>query len=159
MLGTRIYTLLLSAFLAGTIQAQTNSFSLRWLDLLENDWPGFEREDSKQAAAKLVDELKDELGKKDQKNAGECNYLLCEINYYQKAYDSSIVYGKEALRTGFRDSGMVHYKMALSYEATNQLEQALHSIDQALADKPGKPGEEVYYYEKKKLTEQLEKKK
>lgn len=156
MFRTWLYMLLLSVFLTGTVQAQTNSFSLRWLNLLENDWPDFEREDSKQAAAKLMDELKDELSKKDQKNAGECNYLLCEMNYYLKEYDSAIIYGKEALRTGFRDIGMVHYKMALSYEAMDQLEYALHAIDQALL---ARPGDEIFYSEKKKLSGLLEKRK
>ena len=47
---------------------------------------------------------------------------------------------------------MIHYKMALSYAAMGDFDQAVHSIDQALA---ANPGDQVYYYERKKLTEQL----
>ncbi|MGV3612871.1 MAG: toxin-antitoxin system YwqK family antitoxin [Fluviicola sp.] len=92
-----------------------HDLSLKWLDLLENDWPDFEREDSKQAANKLITELKHEILKSPE-NAGRCNYLLCEINYYLKEYDSSIFYAHEAIRTNFRDSLFIYQNLSRCYQ-------------------------------------------
>lgn len=107
---------LLIAFLFLLSRAHSqNDLSLKWLDLLEDDWPDFEREDSKLAANKLITELKSEILKSPQ-NAGHYNYLLCEINYYLKEYDSSIVYGHKALKTNFSHSRFIYEKLSLCYQ-------------------------------------------
>ncbi len=113
-------------FNSAQAQEMDNSRSMKWLNLLEDDWPDFEREDSKTAANELVLELKNEI-RENNEYVGHYNYMLCEMYYYLKEYDSSIVYGRKALETHFTNSVFVYQNLSFSQQKKIDVENTKKS--------------------------------
>ncbi len=123
----KIFVLIGFIFILNSAHSQDKDFSLKWLGLLENDWPDFERKESKEAAHALILELQNEI-RENKGDIGHYNYILCEINYYLNDYDSSIYYGNEALRTHFSDSSLIYKKLLLNYQHKDFEESEIHQL-------------------------------